>query len=108
MGFKNKILIMKIYKIAQQMELPEIEKEVPTRTEKDALNDYAEDEINAVSDVLSEFVNSEPGTKQQWDLVPFARVKKIWEDYMRMGFVRDEKGVDKIAQKMINMLLTEI
>ena len=39
-----------------------------------------------------------------WDLVPAPRLIKIWNDYMKTGFVRDEKGIDMIAE----IILTNI
>jgi len=37
------------------------------------------------------------GIKQQpWQLVPFARLKKIWEDFMTYGVVRDTRGLEMI------------
>jgi len=42
--------------------------------------------------------------KQPWEVVPFLRLKKIWEDYMKIGFIRDERGlsmIDGIIQKNI-------
>lgn len=49
-------------------------------------------------DVLHGFLrNKERGVKKQpWQLVPFARLKKIWEDYMRTGIVRDTNGLEMI------------
>lgn len=35
-------------------------------------------------------------TREYWQLIKFPRLKKIWEDYVRYGFVRDEKGVEEI------------
>jgi hypothetical protein len=36
-----------------------------------------------------------------WRVVPAARLKKIWEDYIKLGFVRDIKGLDLIEGIMI-------
>ena len=49
-------------------------------------------------DVLDGFLRDrEKGIKQQpWQLVPFARLKKIWEDYMTYGVVRDTRGLEMI------------
>jgi hypothetical protein len=49
-------------------------------------------------DTLTGFLNDKKhGIKQQpWELVPFARLKKIWEDYMRTGVVRDTRGLEMI------------
>lgn len=43
------------------------------------------------------FTDREKGIKSQpWQLVPFARLKKIWEDYMNYGHVRDVRGLEMI------------
>src|ERR1700739_428290 len=57
----------------------------------------------AASDIIYEYkkhVNDE-GYHQDWDLVPFPRLKKIWEDYMKTGFVRDEAGLNQIAEILV-------
>ena len=52
------------------------------------------------------FNNNENYTKNiYWKLIPFPRLKKIWEDYMRYGFVRDEKGLELIENIAINNTL---
>ena len=61
-----------------------------------------EDEIKAwmFSDFL--YKNTPDFTKHiPWRLVPYPRLKKIWEDYMRQGIVRDEKGLEMIQDIMI-------
>ena len=35
-------------------------------------------------------------TSQPWEVVPFARLKKIWEDFMNSGVVRDTGGLHMI------------
>ena len=45
------------------------------------------------------------GGKQSWDFIPFPRLKKIWEDYIRYGFVRDEKGLDIIERVLTRNIL---
>ena len=62
---------------------------------------FCEQEDEALRDVLEEFVASKPDEKQPWELVPFNRVRKIWSDYMQYGFVRDVRGIDQIADRMI-------
>lgn len=49
-------------------------------------------------DILTGFFSDrEKGiTEQPWQLVPFARLKKIWEDFMTYGVVRDTRGLDMI------------
>jgi hypothetical protein len=43
--------------------------------------------------------------KQPWSFLPFPRLKKIWEDYMKNGFVRDEQGLEIIAGIMSRNIL---
>ena len=43
--------------------------------------------------------------KIPWSLVPFPRLKKIWEDYIRTGIVRDSKGIEMIEDIMISNAL---
>jgi|ERR1035437_244399 hypothetical protein len=40
-----------------------------------------------------------------WTVVPFPRLKKIWEDYMSMGVVRDTRGLEYIEDIMIENTL---
>jgi len=49
-------------------------------------------------EVLSGFLEDRKrGIKSQpWQLVPFARLKKIWEDFMTYGVVRDTRGLEMI------------
>lgn len=50
---------------------------------------------NVFNDFL--YRNNEDFTKTTpWNVIQFPRLKKIWEDYMRTGIVRDTKGLDDI------------
>jgi len=88
------------YKKAQQKDFSFLD-DYTRPSEEDIRYEQFDQEQQAVRDVLEEFKSRQPNEKQPWPVIPFGRVKKIWEDYMRMGFVRDEKGIDQIAQKMI-------
>lgn len=37
-----------------------------------------------------------------WEVIPFPRLKKIWEDYMTYGSVRDTRGLEMIEKIMID------
>ena len=50
---------------------------------------------------LAAFEKSDGKGKAPWNYPSFARVKKIWQDYARMGFVRDERGMDDIAHNIV-------
>lgn len=57
-------------------------------------------------ETIRDFMETEVGTKRQrWRLISFPRLKKIWEDAARMGFVRDEKGLEMIKDQMIENLI---
>lgn len=60
---------------------------------------YWEGMEQAANSILQEFEQhiKEPEYRQKWQVVPAARVKKIWNDYAKTGMVRDEKGMDDIA-----------
>ena len=66
------------------------------------------DDMEEVKDnILSGFLEDKKrGIKEQpWTLVPFPRLKKIWEDYMRTGIVRDTRGLEMIENIIqINIL----
>ncbi len=60
--------------------------------------------MNLLNDFL--FNNNENFTKRmKWVVVPALRLKKIWEDYIRVGVVRDEKGISLIESIMIRNTL---
>lgn len=42
---------------------------------------------------------------QPWRVVPFQRIKKIWTDWSRLNFIRDEKGMNMIADIVINNIV---
>ena len=64
--------------------------------DEDSLYDYHEDQDRVMYDQVYDFNQSKPGERQPWRLIPAARLKKIWMDTARMGFVRDAKGLKMI------------
>jgi len=66
----------------------------------------AQDRIK--EEIFNDFLyqNNQDFTKNiGWQLIPFTRLKKIWEDYMRMGVVRDVKGLEAIERIAIRNAL---
>lgn len=59
------------------------------------------------TDILTGFLDDKKrGIKEQpWKLIPFPRLKKIWEDYMRMGIVRDTAGLEMIEDIITDNIL---
>jgi hypothetical protein len=68
---------------------------------EDTMHDYYEGYDQSMMEQISDFNNSKPGERQPWKLIPLARLKKIWADYMRMGFVRDVRGIELIGDIII-------
>ena len=44
--------------------------------------------------------NEDYTINMSWKLIPYPRLKKIWEDWSKFGFVRDEKGLEAICDVM--------
>lgn len=66
--------------------------------------DYFELEDNLKLEIFQDFLdrNNANFTKHApWNVIPFARLKKIWEDFMRYGHVRDTRGLEMIEEIMI-------
>jgi hypothetical protein len=65
-----------------------------------------EDEVRR--DLFEDFLynNNADFTKNvPWTVVPFARLKKIWEDYMTYGYVRDTRGLEMVEDIMVDNTL---
>ena len=45
------------------------------------------------------------GMRQEWKVLDFNRVKKLWSDYARLGFVRDDKGMAEVANIVIDNII---
>ncbi len=59
-----------------------------------------DDEYEAV---INEWLEKQDsvGARQSWRLIPGERYRKILDDFMRYGFVRDEAGVEKMVDIVI-------
>jgi len=57
-------------------------------------------------DILGDFYDKKrkKNTMMKWTVIPKARLIKIWNDYSRNGVVHDYKGMQEIADKMIELL----
>lgn len=66
-------------------------------------NDFVERRDRALSALVEMFKKGKRGERHfRFTLIPAARLKKIWVDFGKTGFVRDEKGMDAIAVRMLN------
>lgn len=65
-------------------------------------DDYTYDYFDKRSEIMREtiqnYMTSKAGDKQSWRLVPFGRLKKIWDDAAKIGVVRDENGLYMIEE----------
>jgi hypothetical protein len=67
-------------------------------SDEETLYDFDELVHYAISRAVHDVVN---GVKEEtWVKIDFPRLVKIWNDYVKMNFVRDEEGVDKIADRL--------
>lgn len=71
---------------------------------EDLYDHWRKREDKAHQKVLNDFIKN-PSSVQSWSVVPAGRLKKIWNDYGKMGFVRDEEGINSIANQMIDNVL---
>ena len=64
------------------------------------VEDYYDLRDTLYDEVLQRFL-ADPDGKQRWVLLPYPRPKKIWRDFAKTGFVRDEKGMQAIADIVV-------
>jgi hypothetical protein len=79
---------------------PELSPEEDERRGEELFYHWDEQANNVGYQIVQDFL-ANPNKKQSWNVVPAARIIKIWKDFAKYGFVRDEKGLDQIAQIMI-------
>ena len=65
--------------------------------------DYIDRFDRELSEIVGGFANG--AVNVSWKVIPAARLKRIWMDYGKVGFVRDEKGLDNIADRMLNNIV---
>jgi hypothetical protein len=54
---------------------------------------------------IDEGLSSSPDKKMPWHTISINRIQKIWRDYVTLGIVRDEKGVDEIVNDFVNKII---
>ncbi len=72
------------------------------------IHDMYEARDNIVEEIYSDFLyaNNQEFTKNiSWQVVPYARLKKVWEDFMRMGSVQNINMIDNIERTIIRNVL---
>jgi hypothetical protein len=67
------------------------------------------DQLNSTKEkIFTDFLykNNPDYTKNvSWTVIPFPRLRKIWEDYIKTGIVRDESGLEMIQKIITNNIL---
>jgi len=71
----------------------------------DWIYDLYEQRDEIMHETIVDFMQKPFGAHQPWKLIPFNRLKKIWEDAATFGYVRDTKGLQEIQDRMIRNLL---
>ena len=72
------------------------------------IHDMYEAEDNIKEELFNDFLyNNNPDFTKHltWQVVPYARLKRVWEDYMKMGTVQNTKALDSIERIIIRCAL---
>ena len=94
------------YRRAQQLDF-EYSKDYPEaieQTEEEQMYDWLDEVDSVAQNGMDEFL-SDPHKKQNWQLIPIARLTKIWNDFAKTGIIRDEQGLNEISDIMIKNTL---
>jgi hypothetical protein len=60
---------------------------------------------NQVIEIADEFKRTGGQGLITWKRIPAARLKKVWLDFGRNGFIRDERGMEEIAGRMMELIV---
>lgn len=92
------IVVNKLYKIIKEETIKYL-RETNDDVDWDLYERYDENKRELFSDFL--FNNNSEFTKNvPWKVIPYPRLKKIWEDFMFQGVVRDTRGLEMIEDIM--------
>lgn len=74
---------------------------------------YYERYDDELSKIVHEALKATPGQRVQWDLIPKNLLIKTWSDFVKLGFVRHEKAIELMTEKILNntaqlQVLTEL
>ena len=56
-------------------------------------------------DTLQKIKVAKPKDRQDWKVIPYAKVKRVWESFAKLGFVRDENILEDMAEQVIHNIL---
>ena len=84
-----------------KVSIESISEERADRHDEEAMCRYMEIKDEVEQDAVDSFFGHKKGVwHYSWPLCSASRVVKIWTDYAKTGVVRDEKGIDEIANLM--------
>ena len=66
---------------------------------------YREKYDHAIWDIWNRACKATDKDRYPWTTLPLTRVKKIWRDYVRAGVVRDERGLNDIADEIVDKIV---
>jgi hypothetical protein len=73
---------------------------------QETMEQYIERLNTKVTEIWEASAGAKEGETISWHPYSLTRAKKIWKDYMKFGFVRDEKGIEDMVDAFINKILT--
>jgi len=58
----------------------------------------------ALLNIIDDFKNMRGRGRQHWDVLSLDKVKRVWADFTRLGFVRDQhqRAIDEIADSVVS------
>ena len=71
----------------------------------DACRDLIEAEAEMLARMVHEYRSGKSPIRAAWKVVPAARLTRIWRDAAMAGFVRDEKGLLAIRDRLVENYL---
>lgn len=81
--------------------------------EDDVWLEYHDIYSDKQNEIVSVALSSNKGDKQHWDLIPAGQLIKAWNDFVKLGVVRNEKILDTFVKRIIEntaqlQVLTEL
>jgi hypothetical protein len=81
--------------------------------EEDIWLDYHDVYTQKQQEIVFAALSSNKGDRQKWDLIPAGQLIKAWDDFIKLGFVRNDKIINSFVNKVIEntaqlQILTEL
>jgi hypothetical protein len=59
----------------------------------------------AICDIWRQAKKAKDTDRYPWTTISLSRAKKIWRDYSKLGIVRDERGINDLAEEIIDKIV---